>query len=194
MRCHPERARRASRRILPRSGGCTFLLLVQKKGTKENDTREGKISGFSPSLDPLSFKRPKGACEPLLDFPGILRGAIAASSETTAVLASSAAALKRKMPPCGARKTLRAYAIPCVFRPLRKLQAPFFCHRQRQPAIPPGAARSFFSARRKERTGGALTSQNPAPGAGFFDNANSRSARTTGSYSGPCVIQSAKNP
>ena len=41
MRCHPERARRASRRILPRSGGCTFLLLVQKKGTKENDTREG---------------------------------------------------------------------------------------------------------------------------------------------------------
>ena len=52
-----------------RVGGCTFLLLVQKKGTKENDTREGKISGFSPSLDPPSLKRPNGACEPLLDFP-----------------------------------------------------------------------------------------------------------------------------
>ena len=58
-----------SRRI-----GRTFLLLVQKKGTKENDTREGKISGFSPSLDPPSLKRPNGACEPLLDFPGMHPG------------------------------------------------------------------------------------------------------------------------
>ena len=47
---------------------------VQKKGTKENDTREGKISGFSPSLDPPSLKRPNGACEPLLDFPGMHPG------------------------------------------------------------------------------------------------------------------------
>ena len=38
---HPERARRASRRISAARRGCTFLLLVQKKGTKENDTREG---------------------------------------------------------------------------------------------------------------------------------------------------------
>ena len=40
-------------------------------------------------------------------------------------------------PPCGARKMLRAYAIPCVFRPLRKFRAPFFRHRRREPAIPP---------------------------------------------------------
>ena len=39
-------------------------------------------------------------------------------------------------PPCGARKTLRAYADPCVFRPLRIFLACFICHRQRKPAIP----------------------------------------------------------
>ena len=31
----------------------------------------GEDFGFSPSLDPPSFKRPKGACEPLLEFPGV---------------------------------------------------------------------------------------------------------------------------
>ena len=110
------------------------------KGTSPSSATGGGLAP-SPSLDPPSFKRPKGACEPLLDFPGILRGAIAASSETTAVLASSAAALKRKMPPCGARKTLRAYADPRVFRPLRKKRAAFFCHRQRQHAFPPRGRR-----------------------------------------------------
>ncbi len=40
-------------------------------------------------------------------------------------------------PPCGARKMLRAYAIPCIFRPLRKFRAPFFRRRRREPAIPP---------------------------------------------------------
>jgi len=39
-------------------------------------------------------------------------------------------------PPCGARKTLRAYAFPRVFRPLRKLRPRFICHRQREAAIP----------------------------------------------------------
>ena len=39
-------------------------------------------------------------------------------------------------PPCGARKTVRAYAIPPVFRPLRKLRPCFFCHLQRKAAIP----------------------------------------------------------
>ena len=37
--------------------------------------------------------------------------------------------------PCGTRKTLRAYAIPRVFRPLRKKRTAFFCHRQRQYAF-----------------------------------------------------------
>ena len=37
--------------------------------------------------------------------------------------------------PCGARKTLRAYADPRVFRPLRKLRPRFACHRQREAAI-----------------------------------------------------------
>ena len=39
-------------------------------------------------------------------------------------------------PPCGARKTLRAYAFPRVFRPLRKLRPRSICHRQRKAAIP----------------------------------------------------------
>ena len=39
-------------------------------------------------------------------------------------------------PPCDARRMLRAYADPCILRPLRKLQAFFFCHRQRKLAIP----------------------------------------------------------
>ena len=44
--------------------------------------------------------------------------------------------LCRTAPPCGARKTLRAYAVPCVFRPLRKFRLCFICHRQRKAAIP----------------------------------------------------------
>ena len=35
---------------------------------------------------------------------------------------------------------LQAYAFPCILRPLRKLRACFFCHRQRKPAIPLAAA------------------------------------------------------
>ncbi len=149
MRCHPERARRASRRILPRSGGCTFLLLVQKKGTKENDTREGKISGFSPSLDPPSFKRPKGACEPLLDFPGILRGAIAASSETTAVLASSAAALKRKRPRADgdAQKTI-------------DYERPFLSST--------GRGAFFLFGKTKRKNGGRIDQPKPCAGGGIL--------------------------
>ena len=45
-------------------------------------------------------------------------------------------ALRATCPPCGARKTVRAYAIPPVFRPLRKLRPCFFCHLQRKAAIP----------------------------------------------------------
>ena len=37
--------------------------------------------------------------------------------------------------PCGARKTLRAYADPRVFRPLRKLRAPFIRRWRREPSI-----------------------------------------------------------
>ena len=43
-------------------------------------------------------------------------------------------------PPCGARRMLRAYADPCILRPLRKLRAYCFCHRQRKLAIPPTCA------------------------------------------------------
>ena len=155
---------------------------------------------FSPSLDPPSFKRPKGACEPLLDFPGILRGAIAASSETTAVLASSAAALKRKMPPCGARKTLRAYADPRVFRPLRKKRAAFFCHRQRQHAFPradgdaqktvvherpflssTGRGAFFLFGKTKRKNGGRISQPHPAPGArSFVSRSHDSAARCAG--------------
>ena len=45
--------------------------------------------------------------------------------------------------PCGARKMLQAYAYLCIFRPLRKLRPRFFCHWQREAAIPPeGEARA----------------------------------------------------
>ena len=42
----------------------------------------------------------------------------------------------RQLPPCGARKMLRAYADPCIFRLLRKLLLPFLCRRQREAVIP----------------------------------------------------------
>ncbi len=42
-------------------------------------------------------------------------------------------------PPCGARRMLRAHAFPCILRPLRKMQACFFCHRQRKLAFSTGA-------------------------------------------------------
>ena len=51
----------------------------------------------------------------------------------------------RQLPPCGARKMLRAYADPCIFRPLRKLRFPFFRHRRREPAIPPCAGKAPLS-------------------------------------------------
>ena len=41
----------------------------------------------------------------------------------------------RFAPPCGARKTVRAFADPPVFRPLRIRHLPFFCHRQRAGAL-----------------------------------------------------------
>ena len=45
-------------------------------------------------------------------------------------------ALRATCPPCGARKTVRAYADPPVFRPLRKKSPRFFCHRQREGSFP----------------------------------------------------------
>ena len=43
--------------------------------------------------------------------------------------------LRATCPPCGARKMLRAYADPCIFRPLQILRVPFFRRRQRELAI-----------------------------------------------------------
>ncbi len=45
-------------------------------------------------------------------------------------------ALQGTCPPCGARKTLRTYALPRVFRPLRKLRPRFIRYRRRETAIP----------------------------------------------------------
>ena len=50
-------------------------------------------------------------------------------------------------PPCGARKTLRAYAFPRVFRPLRKKSPRFFCHRQREDSFPPVLGEGFAAPR-----------------------------------------------
>ena len=44
--------------------------------------------------------------------------------------------LRATCPLCGARKMLRAYAFPCIFRLLQKLRVPFFRRRQRELAIP----------------------------------------------------------
>ena len=50
--------------------GCPFLLLVQKKGTKENDTREGKIS-FSPPPWTLPHSNDQtGLASPFWNSPG----------------------------------------------------------------------------------------------------------------------------
>ena len=46
-------------------------------------------------------------------------------------------------PPCGTRKMLRAYADPCIFRPLRKRSPRFFCHRQREGFFPPCAGKAL---------------------------------------------------
>ena len=61
-------------------------------------------------------------------------------------------------PPCGARKTLRAFAVPCVFRPLRKKRAAFFYSVRRSSTAPssprtssvPPAAALRFSHRQRE--------------------------------------------
>ena len=56
------------------------------------------------------------------------------------------------VPPCGARKTLRAFADPCVFRPLRNFRLRFICHWQREAGIPPeGEARVGRRGRRPLR-------------------------------------------
>ena len=47
--------------------------------------------------------------------------------------------------PCGARKTLRAFAFPCVFRPLRKQRLSFICRWQRRAYITPCGARKNTS-------------------------------------------------
>ncbi len=39
-------------------------------------------------------------------------------------------------PPCGARKTLRAFTVPCVFRPLRKKRIAFFYSVRRSSKAP----------------------------------------------------------
>ena len=74
--CVSRKQKKKRKRILPGSSGkgraaktIPLSFVCPKVRGKENDTREGKISGFSPSLDPPSFKRPNGACEPLLEFP-----------------------------------------------------------------------------------------------------------------------------
>ena len=52
--------------------GCPFLLLVQKKGTKENDTREGKISISPPPWTIPHSNDQTGLASPFWISPGIL--------------------------------------------------------------------------------------------------------------------------
>ena len=124
MRCHPERARRASRRILPRSGGCTFLLLAQKKGTKENDTREGNCGLALPVAE---------EARPQFPQPRHWRAVARQAREWQM---RQGGEISGFCPPCGARKTVRAYANPPVFRPLRKRHQPFLRHWRRAGAFP----------------------------------------------------------
>ena len=71
QRCHSERRPSRSRRILSRDEGVPFFCLVQKKGTKENDTREGKIS-FSPPPWTLPHSNDQtGLASPFGISPGI---------------------------------------------------------------------------------------------------------------------------
>ena len=70
--------------ILPRDEGVPFFCFVQKKGTKENDTREGKIS-FSPPPWTLPHSNDQtGLASPFWISPGIrtrsLCGGLASST------------------------------------------------------------------------------------------------------------------
>ena len=79
-------------------------------------------SAFSPQDDSAACCAGRRGCRPLQE-PG------------TSSTASG------PCPPCGARKMLRAYAFPCIFRPLRKRSPRFIRHWRRQPAIPPAEGR-----------------------------------------------------
>ena len=72
-------------------------------------------------------------------------------------------ALRATCPPCGARKTVRAYAIPPVFRPLRKLRPCFFCHLQRKAAIPRARGRLYGPSRTPAPTGVLQNGQKRGP-------------------------------
>ena len=69
-------------------------------------------------------------------------------------------ALRATCPPCGARKMLRAYVFPCIFRPLRKKRHRFICHWQRDGAFPRARGRHW-----RTQPGGELT---PVRGAGIL--------------------------
>ncbi len=75
----------------------------------------------------------------------------------------------RPAPPCGARKMLRAYAYPPVFRPLRKLRLCLICHRQRKAALPPCRncrLRACFTTARQRRGCGKSVPPSSAAGSG----------------------------
>ena len=70
QRCHPEKAK-PTKDLAPARRGCTFLLLVQKKGTKENDTREGKISISPPPWTIPHSNDQTGLASPFWNSPGM---------------------------------------------------------------------------------------------------------------------------
>ena len=74
------------------------------------------------------------------------------------------------LPLCGARKMLRAYADPCIFRPLQKSLASFIRHRRRKPVIPKALLLFGF----------AIPARTTLPPSGGFSFAQSR--RTSSSF------------
>ena len=66
---------------------------------------------------------------------GAIRGSLPTRGDDTSSVIRLAGDRRMPFTPCGTRKTLRAYAIPRVFRPLRKKRTAFLCQRQRQYAF-----------------------------------------------------------
>ena len=110
----------------PCAGGDTIPLsfACPKERGKENDTQEGNCGLALPVAE---------EARPQFPQPRHWR---AVAKQAREWQMRQGGEISGFCPPCGARKTVRAYADPPVFRPLRKFRAPCFRHRRREPAIP----------------------------------------------------------
>ena len=94
----------------------------------------------------------------------------------------------------GRRKTLRAYADPRVFRPLREKRPAFICHRQRQAAFPQTMLRMVWSHEAANPHSATPTKKDGPPfgGPSFWSEWRDLNSRPHGPE--PCALPSALHP